>query len=329
MKNYLETSGNFECFRTGGRDNKYTVLTLLNLRTAAIILAAIVGWAASPAPCQDVSATTNSVRFVQISDVHMVGFTREGERICPRLPAIAWWYHSRRYDLMGYLLPRAIKQLDAEFKPDFFIFTGDLLENGADGHGPEDLRQFLEVVRESTDKPAHFVYGNHDGPVKQWETICGPANYSFVTRNVVFAVINSGGCNPKKEVPGAAEAPALLDKVMTEAAGRRLIMFAHLLTVPGDKPGYSMLRAAEVRGRLEQYPQTAAVINGHYHAGKRAETNGIHYFTARAFCQSPFCCYAFELTASRLICTPYKFGGRKKGFVSQPPIFMPLRNAVP
>jgi len=268
-----------------------------------------------------------SVRFAQIADVHMVGFSPEQEGVCPSLSESTWLARGRRYELMGYLLPCALRQLQDDLKPDCVVFTGDDADNGNGAKGEADLRQFKGIVERNCPLPAHYAYGNHDGPQARWSEIFGPLSHTFDTGGVRFVVLNSGGMNPDAEQESSLAALQELQRAIASAEGRRLVVLLHQYIYPEAPRGYAIARAGEMRQALEAYPHAVAVINGHQHAGGYNEVQGIHYCTARAFCEPPFCMYLYELTAGALTWTEYTFSPSAKGFVAGKPRELKLRDA--
>lgn len=276
---------------------------------------------------QEPASGAQSVKFAQVADVHMVGFTVQQGLVCPRLPLHAPWLPERRYDLMGYVLPLALEHISEALCPDFVFLSGDQVEDGFGSHGQADLRQLKTVVDEHTKPPAYFAYGNHDGPQGQWAELHGPLNYTFDVRDTRFVVLNSGSMNPGAEQESSWVALGELERAIATADGRRLVVLLHQWIVPPDVPGYSIVRAEEMKQALEAYPGAVAVINGHYHGGRYSEINGIHYCTARALCEPPLCFCTYELIGHEMVWTEYRLSGERRGFAPATSQRLPLRTA--
>lgn len=265
------------------------------------------------------------IKFAQISDIHMTGFTVQDGLVCPRLPAYAWWATSRRYDLMGYLLPIALGQVQEQFQPQFVAFTGDQAEDGFSKFGKPDLELAKRVAEEHCHVPAHFVYGNHDGPQAQWADIYGSLDYSFDVEGARFVVLNTGSMDRSKEQESSAAALECLRGALKTAGQRRVIVLCHQWISPTDVDGYSMARAETVLAELQADPRVVAVINGHYHAGKYSETAGLHHCTAKSFCEPPMCYSTYELTPTELVWTEHRLSTKDKAFVAGETRRLPLR----
>ena len=256
-----------------------------------------------------------TVKFAQIADIHMTGFTVTEGLVSPRLPAYAWWATSRRYDLMGYLLPLALGQLQQEFQPQFVLFTGDQAEDGFSKYGKADLQQAKTVAEQAVAVPAHFAYGNHDGPQEQWSQIYGPLNYHFDVGDCRFVVLNTGSMDRAKEQASSAQALRCLREALRDTRPSRVVVCCHQWVYPTDVDGYCMARADTALRTLEADPRVVAVINGHYHSGQYGERAGVHHCTAKAFCEPPLSYSTYELGPEELVWTEYKLSSHDKKFV--------------
>lgn len=256
-----------------------------------------------------------TVKFAQVADIHMTGYTVQDGLVCPRLPAYAWWATSRRYDLMGYLLPIALKQLAAEFQPQFVVFTGDQAEDGSGKYGKADLEQAKAVAEREAGVPVHFAYGNHDGPQDQWSAVHGALNCSFDVGDCRFVMLNTGSMDRSKEQESSLQALQCLQEALKNPQPSRVVVFCHQWIYPTDVDGYSIARAEAVLGAIEADPRVVAVVNGHYHSGKYSEKAGVHYCTAKAFCEPPLCYSTYELGPEELVWNEYKLSTQDKKFV--------------
>jgi predicted MPP superfamily phosphohydrolase len=267
------------------------------------------------------------LKFAQIADVHMTGFTVAPDgalcvRILPHAPANI----NRRYDLMGYLLPLALKQIREQFPPDFLVFTGDQVDIGSGPQGEVDERQFKALAaKNAAGMELHYVLGNHDGPQSRWSGIFGPLNYTFDEGDVRIVVLNSGGTNAGAEQESSLVALNELKQAIATAQSRRLLVFVHQWINPAGIPGMSMARSAEIRQVIQAYPRSVAVINGHIHAGAYSQVDGVHYFTARAFCEPPLCFYTYELSADTLAVVEHSWNSLGRAFVTKTTRELPVR----
>jgi hypothetical protein len=271
------------------------------------------------------NAPADALRFALIADVHLVGFREEAGRILPRLPEHAWYALSRRYDLMPMLLPRAMQQVQRQFPLDFLVFGGDQTDDGEGDLGQADQEQFRALAEANSHVPLRYLYGNHDGPQDAFAARFGALDYHFDVGEVRCVVLNSGSMEWGQEEASSTAALAELQQAIATAEDRRLIVLLHQWINPTDVEGFSIRRAAEMRQALEDYPRTVAVINGHYHDGEYSERAGIHYHTARAFCEPPLCYTLYELTGGVLRVTEYSLSTKEKAFVPSKPLALRLR----
>ena len=280
-----------------------------------------------PAVAQPAGKT---IKFAQIADVHMVGFTVTPDgRVCPRLPAHAAGMLTRRYDLAGFTLPQALKQIREQFAAQFVVFTGDQADDGNGALGEADERQFKAVAEEKgAGLGLHFACGNHDGSQAKWSEIFGPLNYTFDAGDLRVVVLNSGSMNPDLEQESSLAALNELKQAIATAQGKRLIVFVHEWINPSGIRGMSMARAAEIKQALAAYPGTVAVMNGHIHSGGYSVADGIHYLTARAFCEMPLCYYTFELSADTLTVTENTWNAGQRAFAAGTPKVLAVRESA-
>ena len=256
-----------------------------------------------------------SAKFAQITDLHMTGFTVQDGLVCPRLPAHAWWATSRRYDLMGYLLPIALEQVQKQFQPEFIFFGGDQVDDGFGKYGPGDLAQVKQVVAEHSRVPVRFLYGNHDGPQDKWAVLYGDLNWTHDLEGLRLVGLNTGSMEPEKEGASSAAALAHLKAAIATLGDRRLIVLAHQWIYPTDVHGYSLANAPEVLALLQATPQALGVISGHHHTGRYDEQGGLHFCTGKALCEPPFSYSTYEVTTDELVWTQHQLSPADKAFV--------------
>lgn len=256
-----------------------------------------------------------SLRFAQISDVHMVGFeVREGA-VWPRLPEHAWWAQARRYDLMPQVLPRAVQHAQGVVGAEFILLTGDQVDDGSGLQGAADLSQFEELVAAHAEVPVKYVYGNHDGPQADFARRHGKLNYAFSRADTCFIVLNSGSMDQAAERESSQLAREFLQQAISAAAGRQIVVVLHQWIYPTAVDGYSLVGAAEALALLQATPGVVAVLSGHYHGGRYDELEGLHFCTARALCEPPLCYSTYELTAETLQWTEWRLCPQERGFV--------------
>jgi 3',5'-cyclic AMP phosphodiesterase CpdA len=116
--------------------------------------------------------------FVQMSDSHW-GF--EGAKINP--------------DFKG-TLTKAVQQVNAlPLKPDFVIFTGDLIHTHDDAAVRKArMKEFSSIVAGLDSKVVHFMPGEHDAALDKgqlFEDTYGHVRYTFDHKGVHFIVIDN------------------------------------------------------------------------------------------------------------------------------------------
>ncbi len=268
------------------------------------------------------------MRLLHLTDLHMTGFEERPEGLYPRIPAHAWWALARRYDLMGYLLPRALRQGLDDFAPDFVLFGGDLVDDGYSAVGRDELLQVRDLVFRTGADPAQtgWLYGNHDGPQEQYAELFGGLNWTRDVGGVRLVGLNSGSMEPEDEKESSRVAlDHLRTALETNEAGLPVVVTLHQWIWPTDVRGYSFARAEEALALIEDDPQVVAVISAHYHTGKHETRHGIHYCTARSLAEPPFCFSTFEVGEGPLVWTEYSLSPGERRFVAGERRELPLR----
>lgn len=116
--------------------------------------------------------------FVQLSDTHW-GF--EGAKINP--------------DAKGTLL-KAVKEVNSlKQKPDFVVFTGDLIHTTDDAiERRRRMKEFKSIVSELDIRMVRFMPGEHDAALDNGSTykeFFGETHYSFDHKNVHFIALDN------------------------------------------------------------------------------------------------------------------------------------------
>ncbi len=268
------------------------------------------------------------MKLLHLTDLHMTGFERRPEGLYPRIPEHAWWAHARRFDLMGYLVPRALEQGLEEFQPDLVVFGGDLVDDGFAEVGRSELRQVRDLVTRRCDdsRRTGWLYGNHDGPQEQFAELFGALNWTRDVAGVRLVGLNSGSMEPEQEQESSAVAlEHLREALATNEAGLPVVVALHQWVWPTDVHGYSFARAADALALIEDDPHVGAVISAHYHTGKYEQRNGVHYCTARSMAEPPFCYSTFEVGDGKMVWTDYSLSPGERRFVAGEARELPLR----
>ena len=85
-----------------------------------------------------------------------------------------------------------------------------------------------------------------------------------------------------------------LEKQLADAAGD-VYIFMHQNIDPALPEAYRLANAEEIRRILEESGVVKAVIQGHYHAGKKTINKGITYITLPAMCEREGAYYMLEM----------------------------------
>jgi len=267
------------------------------------------------------------MKLLHVTDLHMTGFTESLDGLYARIPAHAWWAQARRYDLMGYLVPMALRQGLTEDRPDLVLFGGDLVDDGFAPIGRDELLQVRGLVTSQVGGavPVDWLYGNHDGPQEQFAGLFGPLNWTRDVAGVRIVGLNSGSMEPEEEQESSRVALAHLRDALATNDGLPVVVTLHQWIWPTDVRGYSFARAEEALELIEDDPHVVAVISAHYHSGRVEERNGIHYCTARSLAEPPFCTSTFEVAEGALVWTEYSLSAGERRFVADEPRTLRLR----
>jgi len=260
------------------------------------------------------------MKLLFLTDLHMTDFIQQPEGFYVRIPAHALQLLSRRYDLMGYLLPLALQQALAELAPDFVVLGGDLVDDGFGPRGQKELLFVSEIIAQNisaaaADTRIGWLYGNHDGPQEQFAQRLNKLNWTADFHKVRIVGLNSGSMNPEAEEESSHVALRHLQEALATNEGRHVLICLHQWLWPPDVRGYSFARAPEALELIQDDPNVVAVISGHYHNGRYEERYGIHFCTARAFAEPPFCYSTFYINDGQLIWEEYEWQPTEQKFI--------------
>lgn len=254
------------------------------------LISALLLCVISPAFCGETTDTLgkkNSLKFVQISDVHLD--LRQNHTSSKRL-----FKYSRQ------LLLDAINQVNAFKDIDFVIFTGDVINKPYQPY----LIQFLETA-DQLRVPWYIACGNHDVGINPKLTkskflqIVAEYNiyipdhhfyYSFVPKKGFAVIVMDGvidsiqtgqGFFPKEELDWLeGQLQQYHDSIV-------VICQHHALIEPYDEEYHRVKNADEYLNILKKYHNVVAVLSGHYHAARIIHANNIIYACAPSLIQYP------------------------------------------
>ena len=203
---------------------------------------------------------------------------------------------------------------------DFAIQLGDIIDGGPNAE--KELDQVLSVYNKLTTAKYH-VLGNHDFAQISRKTVLeklqfDSGSYFFNYGPWRFIVLDTmdvsviGGWPKDSEnyrlgkemldhlkktsAPNAVEwnggisggQLVWLDRTLSDADKnhQRAIIFAHNPVLPANDV-HNAWNTDQIVAVLQSHDSPAAYINGHNHAGKYTEQNGIAYLTLKAMCDAP------------------------------------------
>lgn len=228
------------------------------------------------------------VKFVQMSDVHISNATKDSS--------------SRMFKYSKDLLADAIKQVNNMKEAEFIIYTGDMV----DGASIENLKQFIELANKSY-KPWYPVLGNHDTAVgvpnyknnvvslmksKTAGMKNGKTYYSFSpnprTKVIVLDVTTDQKITNHGYIP--EEQRNWLKKELENSKDKVVIIATHHPVIPPFKGSDHTIAepdASLTLGIINQYPNVALILGGHYHSAKLFKNSGKVHACAPAMIQYP------------------------------------------
>jgi len=216
-------------------------------------------------------------RFVHLSDSHCAHAAEN--------PPLRFPFDPHRKDLVRSfeLLEAAVRQINEQVRPDFVVFTGDVVDRGND---VRSLRRAKSILERLT-CPWHVVIGDHDSR-EAWAQVFGPGrrNYTFRHGGWRFVAVDSS--------PGRVDAGSLAwlrRELAAETTGPTALLIHRPLVLP---KGYALAadalyrtrllldNAAEVRRLVAQHPAVRAVFAGHCHVPIQWRSGRVAHFVAPA-----------------------------------------------
>lgn len=191
---------------------------------------------------------------------------------------------------------------------ELIICLGDLIDKEA-LHCREiaNLKEIAEVIQQSG-VPTVCVMGNHDAfafTEEEFYTILGnciPSNRYIEGKKLIFldaCYFKSG----RRYMPGDSNWTDTclpeheryqLEAELDEAYSRTYI-FMHQNIDPTVPDNHRLANADEVCRIVEKYGSVKAVIQGHYHPGKKTVLNGVEYITVPAMCEQEEAYYILNI----------------------------------
>ncbi len=228
------------------------------------------------------SNSDNTVKFVQISDVHFSD-TRES-------------VSGRMFKESAALMTDAVNQVNQLKDIDFVVFTGDMISV------PDEnlLEKFCKMANKLKPK-WHWTTGNHDigenfsrseflqkmnkkSSQKQDKTY-----YSFQLKNFLF-IFMDGSFDDKKTAHGYFTEDELnwLESKLKQNRDLYAVIFQHYpLIEPFKSSTHNVLNKEKYIKLLEKYNNVIAVISGHYHGTGINVIKEVAHISTPALIQTP------------------------------------------
>jgi predicted phosphodiesterase len=174
----------------------------------------------------------------------------------------------------------------ATMKPDFVIFTGDLIHDDATVDLPTRLSrmtQFMSIVSGITGTTLHFVAGEHDAAADEGQTfqkVFGPLHYSFDHKGIHFVVLDNVSS------PTASLGATQLSWLQTDLAAldkdAPIVVFAHRPLFPlYAQWGWTTADGQQALDILSAFANVT-VFYGHIHQEIDTTTGSITHHSARS-----------------------------------------------
>ena len=209
--------------------------------------------------------------FVQISDPQL-GFITQSEDFAPEQE----------------LMQRITAQVNA-LRPDFIVFSGDMVHYGSSATALEGFKQMCKEF--NSDIPLYFLPGNHDvensAPAENVASFVERYGHDrFVHKAKGYTVIGYNSCVIRAATPAEADEYAWIEKELKRARRNKpIILIAHhpmFLSSPDEPEKYeniSIPLREKYLALFEQYG-VELVLAGHLHKCAQGEYNGIKFVTA-------------------------------------------------
>jgi 3',5'-cyclic AMP phosphodiesterase CpdA len=282
------------------RLEKYTFGIIIFSAAAVVITTALLPSVPGKTPEQTVrvapAPATTVFRIGVVADIH----GQTGKRFN---------YEWMEPETVMEPLIRFTSYMNDVFHPDIVVSVGDLIEgsNRAGAKSVTDFR-FLASALAKANVPVLHVIGNHDrrGLVDdaQWESLTGStATYSYRDEGdmrIVTLDYDDAGKDetdddtiPLRPSNGkfliSEPQFSWLDKTLSEASGKRLVIFTHVpISESAIGPG-NLFNPPEQRARLRNMfadYDVSAVVAGHVEMLRYEEDRGVRYFSFPGFYRS-------------------------------------------
>lgn len=196
-----------------------------------------------------------------------------------------------------------------EEKCDCVICLGDLTDSEKEHAEEIDNLKKISDIFKNYPFETYVLMGNHDAfsfDVDEFYSVLGeqyrPRNKYSNSKNLIFFdgcyFKNGEHYKPKNSDWTYTDTyDSEIDKLASTLKGITgdAYVFMHLNSDPTILEDYRVFNDSKIRKILENSNKVKTVFQGHYHAGKRSELNGIHYVTFPAMCENEKAYYIVEI----------------------------------
>jgi len=257
---------------SNGREKRLTrpiMLRKFELRALAFALL-VMGIADFPR-AEDAVGAKPLLRFVQISDGHAMFKSDAGK---------AHDFGGRLYSRSIEILDGATKYMQETLRPDFVLYTGDMVENGGWPSGL-DTMQHVRNVFASRRLRLFPVFGNHEVNERKYEEVFGLADYMFQYGNfhfVVLKVLQYYANLRQRHLRIPKHVLYQLDDFLSYCRGNVIVFLHEPLVCDKNSERWARPSNHEVVMRvLERHQNVLMVLQGHTHFYHRERINEIDY----------------------------------------------------
>ena len=213
---------------------------------------------------------------------------------------------------MPALLRLALDQIAAH-RPDLLAVTGDLVDfpfyamddPGALAQGRRDL-QLIRAILDQAPCPVAYLYGNHDHPASFRDVFADQALDRTAGDYRLLTFLDGEVRDNTAERLG--ESLTLFEAALADTDPRPQIHLQHYMVFPERDQGYphSYREATALHEACAASGKVHLSLSGHFHRGENLQQHdGVHYATARAFCEAPHPFRVYELDGTTIAETEY------------------------
>jgi 3',5'-cyclic AMP phosphodiesterase CpdA len=200
------------------------------------------------------------------------------------------------------LLRYVVSQLNSEYKPDFVVQLGDLIEAEDADEDEDNVSTAAEILRD-LQMPVYHALGNHEQMHLSLPKVCSSLKMQKPFYSFRCAPLNGIVLCPEKSGDEWVIGKEQLKWIEQElrVAETQVLVYSHFPLVdfvsedeagddsgeaPAVQPPSQLSNRADVRHLLAQSNKVRAVISAHWHKNSLEELGGIHYVSIQSLVQN-------------------------------------------